>query len=221
MAAATVLAAVALLPRTRALEAVQEVDEWLLTTVVAHRRRVMRRPAKALTVLAEPPVVALTWSVAALFSLRRGVPAVAAIRSVTRAATGVAARRALAESIRRPRPRWEWWWAEPSGFSYPSRHVTWALLGFGAAADLLLAAGARPATTKPVIAGATGLVAATRVLLALHWPSDVVAAAAMGTAWRHLTGTSAVDAPGSASCAARPRRSGPSHPVSPRIPVVR
>jgi hypothetical protein len=26
----------------------------------------------------------------------------------------------LGEAIRRPRPKQAWWWAEPSGFSYPS-----------------------------------------------------------------------------------------------------
>lgn len=182
-----VLAAGALLPRTRVIDAVQDLDERLLTAVVARRRPGWRRPARLLTALAEPAPVVLLWSTAALWAWCRGVPAAVVLRAGTRAAAGIAARRALAEAVHRERPQRSWWWATPTGFSYPSRHVTWALLGFGAAADVLASAGADRRRIRTVVAGAITGVGATRLVLALHWPSDVAAAIAMGDAWRTLT----------------------------------
>jgi membrane-associated phospholipid phosphatase len=94
-------------------------------------------------------------------------------------------RRVIAEAVRRQRPPESWWWATPNGYSYPSRHVVWAVLGYGAAADLLGAGGARREVIALLRAPAVG-VAATRVVLAVHWPSDVLAAAVFAASWRRL-----------------------------------
>lgn len=185
--AAVTIAAVAVLPRTRLLEPVQAADERLLAALVAHRHPGWRRPARWLTAVAEPPAVTLAWSAAALWHLHHDVPASILLRSGVPAAAGIAARRVLAEAIRRPRPPAAWWWAEPSGFSYPSRHVTWALLGLGSAVDLALAPGRHAARVPGSVLAVTIVVATTRLVLALHWPSDVAAAVAFGTAWRGLS----------------------------------
>jgi membrane-associated phospholipid phosphatase len=187
LAAVTALVAVALLPRTRVLDAVQRIDDRLLTAVVRHRRPGWRGPARAGTALAEPPAVLLLGAVAGVVALRRGAPLAALLRTSARAGAGIAARRILAEVIRRPRPEPAWWWAEPTGFSYPSRHVTWALLGFCGAADLFIAAGSNRRLPRTLAAAGTALISATRVVLALHWPSDVAAATAAAVAWRTLT----------------------------------
>jgi membrane-associated phospholipid phosphatase len=75
--------------------------------------------------------------------------------------------------------------AETLGPSFPSGHSSWSAAFFAAAA-LLLARG-RSRRTRAALAGlAAGLavaVGATRVLLAVHWLSDVIAGLALGWAW--------------------------------------
>jgi membrane-associated phospholipid phosphatase len=72
-----------------------------------------------------------------------------------------------------------------SGSSFPSGHATAAAATFMAVA-LLLSRGRRP-TTRAVLtgvaAGVAGLVAATRVLLGVHWFTDVLAGMLVGWAW--------------------------------------
>jgi undecaprenyl-diphosphatase len=75
--------------------------------------------------------------------------------------------------------------AETLGPSFPSGHSSWSAAFFAAAA-LLLARG-RGARSRALLAGlAAGLavaVAASRVLLGVHWLSDVAAGLALGWAW--------------------------------------
>lgn len=75
--------------------------------------------------------------------------------------------------------------AETLGPSFPSGHSSWSA-AFLAATALILSRN-RPPHMRAVLAGiAAGLavsVAATRVLLAMHWLSDVIAGLALGWAW--------------------------------------
>jgi membrane-associated phospholipid phosphatase len=75
--------------------------------------------------------------------------------------------------------------AETLGPSFPSGHSSWSAAFFAAAA-LLLARGrgrrARIVLTGAAVAGAV-TIATTRVLLSVHWVSDVVAGLALGWAW--------------------------------------
>ena len=75
--------------------------------------------------------------------------------------------------------------AETLGPSFPSGHSSWSAAFFAAAA-LLLARG-RGRRACSVLAGtAAGLavaIAASRVLLGVHWLSDVIAGLALGWAW--------------------------------------
>ena len=75
--------------------------------------------------------------------------------------------------------------AETLGPSFPSGHSSWSAAFFAAAA-LLLSRG-RDRRERAAIAGiAAGLavtVAGSRVLLSVHWLSDVIAGLALGTAW--------------------------------------
>lgn len=158
----------------------------MLANVVAHRPTVLSRPAVIITELASPPVVVASFAGAATWALRRGVPPWTVGQVTAVAAAGIGMRRALAEALRRPRPPASWWWASPTGYSYPSRHVAWAMLGYGALGDLL-DAGGQAAAARGVRVTPSLLVAATRVLLAVHWPSDVVAAVIFAVAWRRLT----------------------------------
>ncbi len=75
--------------------------------------------------------------------------------------------------------------AETLGPSFPSGHSSWAAAFFAAAALLLCRGRSRRA--RAAIAGlAAGLavtVAGSRVLLGVHWLSDVIAGLALGSAW--------------------------------------
>jgi undecaprenyl-diphosphatase len=75
--------------------------------------------------------------------------------------------------------------AETLGPSFPSGHSSWSAAFFAAAA-LLLARGRGPrarTVLAGVAAGTAVAIAATRVLLDVHWVSDVVAGLALGWAW--------------------------------------
>lgn len=78
--------------------------------------------------------------------------------------------------------------AETLGPSFPSGHSSWAAAFFACLA-LLLSRG-RPPRTRALLAGiGVGVpvaVAASRVLLDVHWLSDVVAGLALGWAWFSL-----------------------------------
>jgi undecaprenyl-diphosphatase len=75
--------------------------------------------------------------------------------------------------------------AETLGPSFPSGHSSWSAAFFAAAA--LLLARDRDRRTRVVLAGlAAGIaaaIAATRVLLGVHWLTDVLAGLALGWAW--------------------------------------
>jgi undecaprenyl-diphosphatase len=80
--------------------------------------------------------------------------------------------------------------AETLGPSFPSGHSSWSA-AFLAATALILSRNRAP-RTRAVLAGvAVALavsVAATRVLLAMHWLSDVIAGLALGWAWFAVCG---------------------------------
>src|SRR4051794_28433592 len=85
----------------------------------------------------------------------------------------------------RPRPPVPGQLAAASGFSFPSGHTTAAAATYAALA-LLLARG-RPWPVRLALgAGAAAVIAlvgASRVLLGVHWMTDVLAGAAVGLAW--------------------------------------
>jgi membrane-associated phospholipid phosphatase len=75
--------------------------------------------------------------------------------------------------------------APESGFSFPSGHTAAATATFVALAVLLGRGRSRPVrlTLAGLAAGIATMVAATRVLLGVHWVSDVIGGAAVGLVW--------------------------------------
>ena len=92
-------------------------------------------------------------------------------------------------AVRRPRPGDEGLSVVATDFSFPSGHVANATLLYGALALLLvghLRARAWQAAVLLAAAGAVVLVAASRLALGAHYPSDVAAGAALALAWLSL-----------------------------------
>jgi undecaprenyl-diphosphatase len=75
--------------------------------------------------------------------------------------------------------------AETLGPSFPSGHSSWSAAFFAATALLATRGRDRQARTciVGVCAAAAASIAATRVLLGVHWLSDVIAGLAVGSAW--------------------------------------
>jgi membrane-associated phospholipid phosphatase len=75
--------------------------------------------------------------------------------------------------------------AETLGPSFPSGHSSWSVAFFAAAALLLSRGRGRRerAALAGAAAGLTVMVAGSRVLLDVHWLSDVMAGIALGSAW--------------------------------------
>ena len=75
--------------------------------------------------------------------------------------------------------------AETLGPSFPSGHSSWSAAFFAAAALLLARGHGRDAriALAGLAAGLAVAIASTRVLLGVHWLSDVVAGLAVGWAW--------------------------------------
>jgi undecaprenyl-diphosphatase len=75
--------------------------------------------------------------------------------------------------------------AETLGPSFPSGHSSWSAAFFAATA--LLVVRGRGRRTRALVVGACAAaaagIAATRVLLGVHWLSDVIAGLALGSAW--------------------------------------
>lgn len=140
--------------------------------------------ARLLTHLGDPPVVttASVVAVVVLLAASRPRPAVfvAAVRVGTLVLSGV-----TKTVVGRARPRFEHPVAHASGASFPSGHAlgassTWLALALVALP--LVVRGLRPWLLAAAVAAAL-VVCATRVLLGVHYLSDVTAGVVLGAAW--------------------------------------
>lgn len=133
-----------------------------------------------------PVIVALVLAVAA-WLLRRGERALAGAW-VAAVAGNALLNRALKESFERTRPPHTHGVVSETGFSFPSGHASGTLVAYGMLAYLVLRL-APPAWHLPALLGAAWLAwtgACSRVLLQVHYASDVVAGLASGSVWLGL-----------------------------------
>lgn len=138
--------------------------------------------ARAVSALAEPAFASAVLAAFAVTAARRTGWRAACLPGLA-VAGGAVARRRLSRAIGRPRPPAAVWMAEPEGFSLPSKHTTLAVLTAGACASSVGVRGA-PRLLIPLLAGAG--VGTSRVLLGVHWPSDVLAAWLFAEGWLAL-----------------------------------
>lgn len=187
LAGAGMAAFVELVDETATGEALAAFDVALAAALGRHLDGTTLALAGAVTHLGDPPV---------LYVLALGVAVALAVRGERQLAVawivvtggGALLNRLLKELFARNRPLHDHGFASADGFSFPSGHASGSLLVYGTLAYLVVRHVPRR-WHLPVAALALLLVVfvgASRVLLQVHWFSDVLAGWANAAAWAAL-----------------------------------
>ena len=158
------------------------LDQAAIRGVQARRRPAAVSAARAVSALAEPAFASAVLAAFTVLAARRAGRRAACLPGLT-VAGGAVARRRLSRVIARPRPPAAVWLAEPEGYSLPSKHTTLAALTAGACASSAGVRGA-PRVLVPLVAAAGA--GTSRVVLGVHWPTDVLAAWLFAEGWLGL-----------------------------------
>lgn len=163
----------------------QAFDEAVMRAVGAHRIPWLERTMLELTFLGTGTVVVMIAAVAALFlALTRQRTAAALLLWSTIGA--IALNNVLKLLFNRPRPQLFTWGTHVSTTSFPSGHAMSAAAIYGTVAFLAARLTRRRAVRLAIYAAAALIVvvvAATRVYLGVHYPTDVGAGMLVGLAW--------------------------------------
>jgi len=127
-------------------------------------------------------VLAITALVASWFAWRRDWPAAGALLVVP---TGMLLNVGLKNLFQRARPAWEDPLVQLATYSFPSGHAVASTVFYGMLCALVFARTRSPLWRGLALAGAVamiGLVCFSRVYLGAHYPGDVIAGVALGTA---------------------------------------
>lgn len=116
---------------------------------------------------------------------RQALPAAAAGFLIVSAAGGALISTLVKHAVDRPRPPWNGVWSLEESPSYPSGHAqagftVWVALGL--IALVLVDGRARRLVAGPLLVLGP-MIGASRLVLGVHWPSDVVGGWLLGGAW--------------------------------------
>lgn len=137
--------------------------------------------SKALSVLGSQSVLVPLVLVMFVLLLTRGAPRFAAFVAVS-AAGGIALSNVVKVIVNRPRPPLVHL-VHVASSSFPSGHATQTAAILPALAIGVVAFGARRSTALAIAVAGSLLIGVSRVLLGVHYPSDVVAGWLLGGAW--------------------------------------
>lgn len=161
------------------------VDDAVLGWMAAHQSPTAVKVAVEVTALGTGAVVIMIAAVTALFLWLLNRPAASGLLLVATAGSLVLST-VLKLHYARPRPQIFPWGVTAISSSFPSGHATNAIVVYGTLAYLAVQLAARP-WIRVTIALAAALVvlaiAASRLYLGVHYPSDVVGGAIVGGAW--------------------------------------
>jgi membrane-associated phospholipid phosphatase len=166
---------------------VTAIDDTIMTWVVAHRTETITRMAIDITALGSATLVGL-FSIGALYVLlvvgdRRG-----ALHLLLALAGSGAMIAGLKGFLERPRPIGHRL-VEAGGYSYPSGHAVSAAVLYVTLALVGSKHFKGPVYRRMLVAlsvGVTLLVAASRVYLGVHYPTDITSGTALGAGWAVL-----------------------------------
>jgi undecaprenyl-diphosphatase len=182
IAGGLVIGVLALLVRSTL--ALRSIDRWSADWGHAHATHLSMRLLQLITDLGDWPVIPVVAIAVGIYELRRQasrylVPFVLVVVLGNELATTV-----IKHAVDRARPTLNPV-AATLGPSFPSGHSSTAASTYAALA-LVLSRGRGPRTRAALVGAAAGIavaVASSRVLLDVHWLSDVIAGLALGWGW--------------------------------------
>lgn len=144
----------------------------------------LERAFRAITLLGDPPVLYAAAFVAAIFFWRRGSRRVAIYLLSTNLLGGVI-NSTIKSTVGRARPAFDDPIGQASGYSFPSGHTLAATVGFGSLLLAFMPLLPRRLRVPAIVAyfALVALVATSRLGLAVHYLSDVLAGFVLGLAW--------------------------------------
>jgi undecaprenyl-diphosphatase len=174
---------VALLAREAWEGEVTALDQAVIGVVRPALSPALARAAEDVSFFGGDVFLVLLVALAAVLLAMRGARG-DAVWLVLTALAGGAAITVLKELIGRPRPNL-WHFGPPeSSFAFPSGHTGGSIIVYGALAYLLSSAFPRAriaiVCSAAILACAIGL---SRVILGVHWPTDVLGATFLGLGW--------------------------------------
>ena len=162
-----------------------ELDRALLTTLYAGERPDFALPARILTELGGLQVlVPLTFAAAAWLGYRRHFRAALLLLGITLSGRAIVA--LLKSHTARLRPEDHEHLVEVQSYAFPSAHTANATLVYLSLALLLTSTYPSRAIALWAAAWMSLLIGASRIVLGVHWPSDVIAGWAFGLFWTLL-----------------------------------
>jgi membrane-associated phospholipid phosphatase len=185
------------------------LDLRLQAAIAAIREPARTGAARLLTLLGGLPFLAAAAAALLAYCLRAERRRVALFSAVSLVG-GFAVEQALKFAIHRPRPNPRGFLTSAVGYSFPSGHSMMSTVLYGLLAALALRSGRRGAVKGLAVAFLAFLilaVGASRVYLAVHWPTDVLFGYCAGLFWLSATGALAIATLG--------RRRGPAPPDRP------